>query len=210
MICSLIAKKGYDVLEHILFLDACVRGSGVSRTLEVAEVFFGEYITLHADAVITKLCLSEKAFKPYDRETLAYRERMYAEEQLDDPIFAHAKVFAHADKIVVAAPYWDCSFPAVLKAYIEHICVKDITFRCTDKGQEGICRARKALYITTAGGCIGECNFGYDYIRGAFKALLGISPTELLMADTLDLVESDAQAILDKVKAEAIAAAARF
>ena len=40
-----------------------------------------------------------------------------------------------ADEIVIGAPYWDLSFPAALKTYLEHCCVCDVTFHYTQEGR---------------------------------------------------------------------------
>ena len=40
-----------------------------------------------------------------------------------------------ADEIVIGAPYWDLSFPAALKVYIEHVSVCDIAFHYTEDAQ---------------------------------------------------------------------------
>ena len=62
-----------------------------------------------------------------------------------------AKAVAEADRIVVAAPFWDMSFPAVVKVFFEHISLFDITF--TDNGRTcvGKCKCEKVMYITTRG-----------------------------------------------------------
>ena len=50
-----------------------------------------------------------------DEDFLATRDALREKEAYDSPMFALAREFAAAEKIVVAAPYWDLSFPAVLK-----------------------------------------------------------------------------------------------
>ena len=62
-----------------------------------------------------------------------------------------------ADIIVIAAPYWDLSFPAQLKDYIERVNAVGVTFDYDQEGiPYGLCRAKKLVYITTAGGNIQE------------------------------------------------------
>lgn len=51
-----------------------------------------------------------------------------------------AEQFAQADEIVVAAPYWDLSFPSILKVYLERVCVTGITFHYVENREEGLCR----------------------------------------------------------------------
>ena len=57
-----------------------------------------------------------------------------------------------ADGIVVAAPFWDLSVPAVLKVYIENISADGITFGSGPEGLYGLCRGEWMLFLTTRGG----------------------------------------------------------
>ena len=41
-------------------------------------------------------------------------------------MFDLASQFQQADEIVIAAPYWDLSFPAILKLYLENIYVTGV------------------------------------------------------------------------------------
>ena len=85
-----------------------------------------------------------------------------AEKNWDDPIFEYAKQMAQADEIVIGTPYWDLSFPAALKTYLEYCCVCDITFHYTNEGRpEGLCKSKTMTYITTSGGFIADKNYGY-------------------------------------------------
>ena len=61
-------------------------------------------------------------------------------------MFSLAKEFAIADTIVIAAPYYDLSFPAMLKQYFEQINVLGVTFTYSDSGiPEGLCKARRSI-----------------------------------------------------------------
>ena len=50
----------------------------------------------------------------------------------DEKSYLYAKDFAEADVIVVAAPYWDLSFPSILKVFFEHINVLKLVFDYSD------------------------------------------------------------------------------
>ena len=54
-------------------------------------------------------------------ETLKKRTALIESGDYSDRMFDYAKQFASADTIVIAAPYWDLSFPALLKTYFENI-----------------------------------------------------------------------------------------
>ena len=62
-----------------------------------------------------------------------------------------AKNMADADRILIAAPFWDMSFPAVLKCFFEQTSLFEVTFTDNGKTCVGLCKAPKVLYITTRG-----------------------------------------------------------
>ena len=73
----------------------------------------------------------------------------------------------------------------------------DLTFETTSAGFNGLCQEKKLIYITTAGGFIGDKNFGYDYMCG-IADMLGIPDTELVKAECLDIVGFDADKIVER------------
>ena len=98
---------------------------------------------------------------------------------------------------MIAAPYWDLSFPAVLKQYIEHINVLGITFEYTPDGlPRGLCRAKKLYYIMTAGGKYVPKEFGFEYIKALAQNFYGIQDVRKIEAVGLDIIGADAEAIL--------------
>ena len=120
----------------ILFINACVREN--SRTLLLARHLLNK---LSGD--VTEVNLERENIQALNAESLNYREsRLHAGES-DDPIFRYARQFADADTIVIAAPFWDLSFPSSLKNYIEAITVSGITFTYVDNIPKGLCRAKK-------------------------------------------------------------------
>ncbi len=182
----------------ILFIDACVRNN--SRTRELAEAVL-ENIP-YADRTVERLSLYELDLKPVTEEIIEARNSSQKTGDFSSPIYAPARQFAKADIIIMAAPYWDCSFPAVLKLYIENICVNGITFMYDENGiPHGMCRCDMLYYVTTAGGEIGQNNFGYDYIKALGLGLLGVKDSMCIRAVGLDLVSVDAEMVMDNAKA---------
>ena len=174
----------------ILYVDACVRGD--SRTKRLADCL------LHAlNAPCAHLCLSGCAFSAVDAAFLEKREHLLREGRFDDPLFALARQFAAADEIVIAAPFWDLSFPAVLKTYLEQINVVGITFRYTPEGiPEGLCRAQRLWYVTTAGGDFFPEQFGFGYVEALARGFYGIPDVRLVKAVGLDLAGAPVEEIL--------------
>ena len=65
--------------------------------------------------------LTDIELEPLNEERLDYRTAQIEKQNYNDSIFKLSKQFAEADLIIVAAPYWDGQFPAVLKTYMENI-----------------------------------------------------------------------------------------
>ena len=174
----------------ILFVNACVRNE--SRTKKIADALLkklgGNYIEAR---------LEDIEFPKTTEEFLHYRDTCIERRDFSDSYFDYAKNFAMADEIVIAAPYWDLSFPAVLKQYIEHINVLGITFEYTEEGYpKGLCHAKKLYYVMTAGGSFVPGEFGFGYIKTLAESFYGIKDVELIKAVGLDIYGADPEAII--------------
>ena len=75
-----------------------------------------------------------------------------------------------------------------------------LTFGYGENGElKGLCKGKKLVYITTAGGKIFH-NFGYDYISALAKNFYGIKKVQLFQAEGLDIYGADIASIMDKAK----------
>ena len=183
-------------MEQILFINACPREG--SRTLELAR-----YLLDKTDGSVEELTIFEENLLPLNGKTLALRDKMTANQNFDHPIFKYARQFAKADTIVLAAPFWDLSFPSALKIWLEYVMAKEITFRYAEEGFPcGLCKARKLFYVSTAGGPVLPAHMGFSYMDGLAKSYFGIPETVLFSAENLDVVGTDTAAILSKAKEE--------
>ena len=121
----------------ILFINACVRKE--SRTRRLAD-----HLLDKLGQPFDEVCLHDIAFPVTDEAFLEMRDRLIAEEDFGNPAFDLARQFSEAETIVIAAPYWDLSFPASLKQYLEQVNVVGITFRYTEEGiPVGLCKAER-------------------------------------------------------------------
>lgn len=178
----------------ILYVNACVREQ--SRTRRLAE-----HLLARLEKPSVELRLSEVEFPVADEAFLKKRDRLIAASAFDHPLFDMARQFAGADQIVVAAPYWDLSFPAMLKQYFEQINVVGVTFRYSPEGiPQGLCRARQLFYVTTAGGPIFSDAFGYGYVEALAKGFYQIPEVRCVKAENLDVLNADVAGILRGVE----------
>ena len=187
-------------MAHVLFINACVRGAH-SRTLKLARRFLEVYAAAHPQDSVTERNLCLERLQPQYPEVLTQRDALWADGRLDHPMFDAAHQFAQADRIVIAAPFWDLTYPAILKIYLERISVTDITFGYDEKGDmKGLCRADKLLFITTRGGNFSLpetawMEMGARHLQ-ALCAMYGIPDFQLLCAEGLDDARNDKAAIL--------------
>lgn len=178
-----------------LFVNACV--SKNSRT----KVLCDAYIRTHwknQKTEMKELQLSKESLVPLDRERLLKRESDIASGTLFSEEYQYAREFAEAEEILIGAPYWDCSFPALLKIYLEQICVNGITFRY---GADGcpvkICKGKKLIVITTVGGYLSE-NSSLELYWKELCGLFGIPEMCFYKAEGLDILGNNSQEILQR------------
>ncbi len=120
------------------------------------------------------------------REVLAFSDELVAELQA-------------ADVVVIAAPIYNFSVPAVLKAWIDMIARARLTFRYTEGGVVGLLEGKKAYVIAPSGGVpIGSpADFATPYLRHAL-GFVGIDDVEFFGAAGADRGNREA---LDKARA---------
>ena len=178
----------------ILFVNACARPD--SRTYELAQHLLNqlEGEIIHVDLFKTKL-------QPVDNISLEKRTENINKNNFSCLEFEHARQFADADIIIIAAPYWDLSFPSVLKIYFENIAVSGVTFEYSEEGcPVSKCKAEKLYYITSSGGYIGNNNFGFDYVKALGENFFNINDISFYSAEGLDIFGADVKEIMDESK----------
>ena len=184
-------------MESILFVNACVRPE--SRTKILAD----HVLSLLSGRVET-VDLNTEHIPALDGPELERRNTHLSRGELDAPMLRYARQFAQSDTIVIAAPYWDLMFPALLKIYLEAITVSGITFRYNERGiPESLCKAKRLVYVTTAGGPIGEYDFGFQYVSTMAHGFFGIHDVQCIRAEGLDIIGADVEAILSQAKIQA-------
>ena len=100
---------------------------------------------------------------------------------------------------LIAAPFWDLAFPAILRNYIEMICVQGLTFYYTEEGvPASLCRAKKLVYVMTAGGPTEGMDFGFPYVDTLCRGFFGIEKTACFKAEMLDVIGVDVEGALQK------------
>ena len=192
-------------MRNVLFVDCCIRRE-TSRTGRFADAFLS---ALPSDCAVTRLDLMAEELPYFKDSYFDQREALLKEDRRDHPRFRYAHQFAQADLIVIAAPFWDLSFPALLKVYIEQVSVDGITFGSTEDGLGGLCKASHLVFLTTRGGFYTghPMEMGSRYLE-AMQTFFGIGAYTCIAADGMDVAGFDAEASLNSAMQQAARLAA--
>lgn len=168
-------------MKKLIVIDACMReDSRTRRILEpVVEALSGRYS-------IERIELESNSYSVVGRKILEERALGYVPPQVVET----AKRVAAADRIVIAAPFWDMSYPSALKVFFENISLFNITFADNGKEFVGLCKCEKVLYITTRGMNIktGEpLEQATPYIK-ALSHLWGLGPLTVIAEENMDYI----------------------
>ena len=186
-------------MRKLLLIDCCIRKEQ-SQTRRLMEAFLH---AVPADCAVERLVLTEENLAPLTGDFFAQRQRLLESRDYSHPRFRYAKQFAQADLVVIAAPFWDLAFPAILRNYIENICVQGLTFYYTEEGvPASLCRAKKLVYVMTAGGPTEGMDFGFPYVDTLCRVFFGIEETACFKAEMLDVIGVDAEGALQKAAEE--------
>lgn len=194
-------------MKNVLWVDCCIRGEA-SRTRRLSRAFLD---ALPEDCRVTHLDLMQLQPRYFSGDYFAEREALLQQGNLSHPRFDLARQFAAADAIVVSAPFWDLSFPALLKVYIEQVSLDSITFGSTAEGLVGLCRAERMVYLTTRGGFYtGDAmEMGSRYME-ALCRFFGIDRYDCVAADGMDIAGFDSEGSLKAAMDKAAALAEAF
>lgn len=184
----------------LLFVDAAVRPPELSRTARLCKIYLDMFGRIHPGYEIQRISLINEAFTSTTWEEVQQRENPAACNDPDLPLLRYARQFAAADRIVIGAPYWDLSFPAILKQYIEKVCVLNVTFAYGEKGIIPRCRAQRLTYLTACGGKLPELPHGAAYFQDLCKTLFGIPDFEWAGAELLDIAGNDPEALMTEAE----------
>ena len=130
---------------------------------------------------------------PEHREALAQSDALVAELQA-------------ADTILIGMPIYNFTIPASLKAWIDLVARRGVTFRYTPDGPQGLLTGKRVIVAVASGGTqVGsEIDFATGYLR-FFLGFVGISDVTFVAADRL---MADADAAMAKADGEIEALAA--
>nr|WP_325295260.1 NAD(P)H-dependent oxidoreductase [uncultured Oscillibacter sp.] len=181
----------------LLFIDGCISQRGpASRTRALAEAFLSAFQESHPGAEVETVTLEALDLKPFLPAALNRRDELASVGAFDAPVFDLARQFQAADKIAAAAPFWDMSFPAVMRTYIEYISANGLCYHYEAGGCHGDCRADRLAYLTTSGDFERPESLGVLYWKQLSK-MFGVPRFDYVFAGGLDVDPAKAPELLE-------------
>lgn len=176
-------------MSKVLYIKANIKNEGESRTFKVSDSFVEEYKRNNPEDEIITLDLYKENIDFLRADDLGKLFGPKDEESKNNSILKYAYQFADADKYIIAAPMWNLSFPAILKAYIDYVSVSGITFKYTAEGPVGLLNNKKAVHIVSRGGAYDNSPYemGDRYLR-TILGFFGIKDIETIAIDNLDVI----------------------
>lgn len=119
-------------------------------------------------------------FTDKEQRTPAQQDKLKTSDQLISEL-------QEADHIVIGAPIYNFSIPAVLKAWIDMVARAQVTFKYSEKGPVGLLTGKKAYIAMASGGVpIGSAmDYASNYLKHVL-AFIGITDVTIV-----DIANSD-------------------
>lgn len=191
-------------MKKLIYINACMRDE--SRTHRIAAPIIEE---LGKKYDIETVDLSNSPYLAINKESLQKRQNM----QVADEIVALSRRIAAADKMVIAAPFWDMSFPSALKVFFENVSLFNISFGVEGNTLKGLGKCTDVVYITTRGMDISTgdpLEQGTPYIK-ALAFLWGLGNVHVVAAQNMDFgTPEEIDARIDKAVAEGLEIVRKF
>jgi len=165
-------------MKKILNVISSTRGAA-SYSIQLAEALIDSLRAAYPGSTVKTVNLAEKHF-PHLEESHIAGFFMPPEQQTEQ----HKEVLRHSDEaiqdlleadiLVIGAPMYNFSIPSALKAWIDHIVRKGVTFNYSEKGVEGLVKDKKVYLVESSGGIFSEGMLKEkDFVEPYLKWILG-------------------------------------
>ncbi|MFC6227811.1 NAD(P)H-dependent oxidoreductase [Paenibacillus allorhizosphaerae] len=210
----------------VLYITAHPHDHEHSYSMAVGKQFVQAYRSANPGDEVIHLDLYEMDIPQLDADVFSAWGKLGAGasiEQLTDTEKAKVRrldelvdQFAAADKYVFVNPIWNYSYPPVMKAYIDSICIAGKTFKyIPGKGRTGLLSDKKAVHIQASGSVLSQGSTSEDMEMGhrhlkVIMDFLGITSFEAIFAEGMAAAPDQALAIKEEAMERAREAARSF
>lgn len=193
-------------MAQLLYVKVNPKADEASYSTRLALAFLKAYETHHPEDEIITLDLYRSDIPFLDVDVFSAWGKFAAQSDLtpqeQDKVKRMNELtdqFLTADKIVFSAPFWNLSFPPMMKAYIDTICVAGKTFKYTETGPIGLVPDKPVLVVEARGGHYSDgpaadMEFSQKYVKTIMN-FMGIQNVQHLLIEELSVDPSMAEDI---------------
>ncbi len=194
----------------VLYITANPKNEKESYSLKVGRGFLNAYKKKNIEDKIIEIDTFKTPIPLIDKDILKGWAKLSTgtdfgvlttdEQQKISKIDRITDQFMSADKYIFVNPMWNFTVPAMMKAYIDAICISGKTFKYTEEGPVGLLKGKKAVHIQASGGVYShgptiEFEMGNKYIKNICM-FLGISLVDSIFIEGTQAQPDKAEEIL--------------
>ncbi|NEW05341.1 FMN-dependent NADH-azoreductase [Paenibacillus sp. SYP-B3998] len=210
----------------VLYITANPHDHETSYSMAVGKEFVQAYRSINPNDEVVHLDLYKMDIPQLDADIFSgwgklragttFEELTDAEKTKVSRLGELVDQFVAADKYVFVSPTWNYSYPPVMKAYIDSICVAGKTFKyIPDKGRVGLLSNKKAVHIQASGSVLSpgsafaDFEMGHRHLDGIME-FLGVPSFEGIFVEGMAAAPDQAPAIKEKAIQQAREVARSF
>ncbi|ASR47430.1 FMN-dependent NADH-azoreductase [Paenibacillus kribbensis] len=205
-------------MTKVLFITAHPLEESTSYSLAVGKAFIESYKEANPEDDIVNIDLYKEYVPHIDAHVFSgwgklrsgseFNQLSSDEQEKVKRLAELSDQFIEADKYVFVTPFWNFSYPPVMKAYIDAVSVAGKSFRYSEQGQPiGLLTDKKAIHIQARGGFYSESpanelEMGHRHLQ-VIMNFFGVPSFEALFVEGHNKAKDKAQEIKENAIARA-------
>lgn len=165
-------------MKKILNIQSSPRGEA-SYSIKLSNAILDRLKVKYPDAVVETIDLVKTRFPHLEEAHInAFFTPMENHSMQERVAIRHSdeniRAIQQADILVIGAPLYNFSIPSALKAWIDHVVRKGVTFTYSEKGAQGLITGKKVYVAMSSGGVYSEGMLkGMDFVEPYLRTILG-------------------------------------
>lgn len=197
-------------MTKVLYITAHPHDDTQSYSMAVGKAFIDSYKEKNPEHEVLNLDLYKEDIPHIDADVFSgwgklrsgkgFEELSAEEKAKVGRLSELVEQFVSFDKYVFVTPFWNFSYPPIMKAYLDSISLAGKTFKYSEQGQPiGLLTDKKALHIQARGGFYSEgpaaeLEMGHRHLQVMMK-FFGVPSFEGLFVEGHNKVREKAQEI---------------
>ena len=165
-------------MKKILNIISSPRGAD-SYSIQLAQALIDKLNSAHPRSDVKTVDLVKRKFPHLEEAAItSFFTPVDKHSEKDKEAIRHSdeaiREVMEADILVIGAPMYNFTIHSTLKAWIDHIVRKGVTFSYSEKGPEGLVKGKKVYLILSTGGVYSDGPMKtYDFVEPYLRWMLG-------------------------------------